>query len=101
MIKKFFPALCIFLPLMVMINLPAAEQVKAKDSWQSLLDKRLSNWDKFIGIPEPGVTVPGYPEENRRKQIPIGLNNDPLDIFTMEEGVEFEMTEQEFWELLK
>ena len=85
MIKKFFPALCIFLPLMVMINLPAAEQVKAKDSWQSLLDKRLSNWDKFIGIPEPGVTVPGYPEENRRKQIPIGLNNDPLDIFTMEE----------------
>jgi hypothetical protein len=49
------------------------------------LDKNLSNWDKFIGIPEPGVTVRGYPEENRQKEVPIGLNNDPLNIFTMEE----------------
>ena len=60
-------------------------QTKIKNSWQSLLDKNLSNWDEFIGIPEPAINVPGYSEENREKKLPLGLNNDPLHVFSMEE----------------
>lgn len=83
MIKKLFLSLCIFL-LFVAIQ-PGSGQTEIKNSWQSLLDNSLSNWDKFIGIPEPGVNVPGYPDENRKKQLPLGLNNDPLHVFSMEE----------------
>jgi len=85
MIKKSLSVFFILFPLLVLRTQPGSEEVKTKNSWQSLLDKDLSNWDKFIGIPEPGVNVPGYPEENRKKQIPLGLNNDPLHVFSMEE----------------
>ena len=84
MTKKLFPGLWIFLLLFVTIH-PGSGQTEIKHSWQSLLDKSLSNWDKFIGIPEPGVDVPGYTDENRKNQMPLGLNNDPLHVFSMEE----------------
>ena len=84
MINKFFQPLSIFVLLILTIQ-PGSGQIKAKSSWQSLLDKELTNWDKFIGIPEAGVTVPGYSDESRKKQLPLGLNNDPLHVFSMEE----------------
>ena len=84
MIKKLFLSLWIFLLLFVTIQ-PGSGQTGIKNSWQSLLDNSLSNWDKFIGIPEPGVNVPGYSDENRKKQLALGLNNDPLHVFSMEE----------------
>ena len=85
MIKKLFPPLCFFVLLLLLTIQSGSKQIKTNDSWLSLLDKNLSNWDKFLGVPEPGVTVPGYSEESRQKKIPIGLNNDPLHVFSMEE----------------
>jgi len=85
MIKKLFPALCIFALSPLMVFQSGAEPINAKDSWQLLLDKDLSNWDKFIGVPEPGVIVPNYSEDDRKKPLPLGLNNDPLHVFSMEE----------------
>ena len=83
--KKIIPVLCILFPVLLSAVQPEAEQINAKDPWQSLLDKEFTHWDKFIGVPEATVTVPGYPEENRTKNIPLGLNNDPLNVFQMEE----------------
>ncbi|HLG40564.1 MAG TPA: DUF1080 domain-containing protein [Chitinophagaceae bacterium] len=85
MIKNLLPAFCIFFPLLIPAIQSDPGQINMKNSWQSLLDKELSNWDVFIGIPEPGVDVPGYSEENRQKKLPLGLNNDPLHVFNMEE----------------
>ena len=84
MIKKLFLSLCVFLLLLLSIQ-SGSGQSEFKSSWQSLLDKSLTNWDKFIGIPEPGVSVPGYTDESRQKKLPLGLNNDPLNVFTMVE----------------
>jgi len=54
------------------------------EGWQPLLDEKLSRFDKFIGIPDPSVTVPGYTHAADPKQDkPIGLNRDPLNIFTV------------------
>ena len=84
MIKKLFLPFCISLSLILTIN-SGSGQIKTKTLWQPLLDKGLTNWDVFIGVPEPGLIVPGYSEESRQKKIPVGLNNDPLHVFSMEE----------------
>ena len=72
-------------PLLILatltLKLSAAEPTEA--AWTPLLDESLSQFDKSIGIPDPSVTVPGYthaadPKEDK----PLGLNNDPLNIFT-------------------
>jgi hypothetical protein len=85
MMKKFFPVIRIFVLLLILATQSGSGQIQTNKSWQSLLDKDLSNWDKFIGVPEPGVIVPGYTEESRLKKIPLGLNNDPLNVFSIEE----------------
>ncbi len=85
MIKNFFPALYILILSPFLLIQPESSRIKTDKSWQSLLDKDLSNWDKFIGVPQPGVNVPDYSEESRKKDIPLGLNNDPLHVFSVEE----------------
>lgn len=46
--------------------------------------KDLTNRETYIGIPEPSVSVKGIPKDSLGKYIrPIGLNNDPLHIFTV------------------
>ena len=56
--------------------------------WQPLLDKNLSSWEKYIGVPH--FTVKGIddaPKGNGMKGTPLGLNNDPLNVFsTFEEN---------------
>ncbi len=70
------------------IAAPAA----APGKWLTLLDQDLSQWEKFIGIPHKTVVVPGLPpslsENGTSKGTPLGLNNDPLGVFTtvMENG---------------
>jgi hypothetical protein len=85
MIKRTFTSFSVPLLFMLMVTLSGAKQFATTASWQQLLDKKLSNWDKFIGVPEPGVMAPGYMEDSRKKQIPLGLDNDPLQVFSMEE----------------
>ena len=53
--------------------------------WTNLLDKDLTYWDKFIGVPHYTVNLPGYPKGDGMNGTPVGLNNDPLQVFKMEE----------------
>ncbi len=62
--------------------------VSAQSEWENLLDKNLSNWDKFIGVPHTSLDLAGYEKGDGMHGTPIGLNNDPLDVFSTfdEEG---------------
>ena len=60
--------------------------------WKPLLDSSLSQWEIFIGVPHKSVKIPGVSATQSEDGIhggkPLGLNNDPLKVFTMieEEG---------------
>ncbi|MCM8532746.1 MAG: DUF1080 domain-containing protein [Lentisphaeraceae bacterium] len=56
------------------------------EEWQNLLDKDLSQWEVFVGVPHESVVIPGMPpstSKNGTKGVPLGLNNDPLKTFTV------------------
>ncbi|MBV5348678.1 DUF1080 domain-containing protein [bacterium] len=58
--------------------------VKLSNKWLYLLDNQFSNFDKFIGIPHYSITnLPDYPKGNGMEGTPIGLNKDPLNVFSM------------------
>lgn len=51
--------------------------------WEMLLDKDLSKWDIFMGVPHYSVPLEGYEKGNGMKGTPIGLGKDPLNVFTV------------------
>ena len=54
------------------------------DDWNSLLDANLSNFDKFIGVPLKSLkSLPNTPKGDGVNGIPLGLNNDPLNVFSV------------------
>ena len=55
--------------------------------WQNLLDKNLTNFEVFIGVPHTSVDIDyDHKSDNVHKGIPLGLNNDPKKVMsTMEE----------------
>ena len=65
-----------------------------KAQWQNLLDKDLSQWDVWLGVPHTsvqGLPADTYKAENMQTNIgqPIGLNNDQKQVFrTIEENGE-------------
>ncbi|MDW7692224.1 DUF1080 domain-containing protein [Flammeovirgaceae bacterium SG7u.111] len=66
------------------IILPAQAQnsFEISKKWQPLLDKELSNFELFVGVPHETVEIKGYETSaNVTKGKPIGLN-DPLNIMT-------------------
>lgn len=83
MIKRILPLIGIALLALVPAFQPPGNDY-SKNEWQALFDMELSHWDAFIGVPEPGVEVPGYTAENRQNNVPLGLNNDPLQVFRTE-----------------
>lgn len=46
-----------------------------------MLDQNLTQWDKFLGVPHYSVNLPGYPKGDGMNGTPIGLHNDPLEVF--------------------
>lgn len=57
-----------------------------ESKWKNLLDKNLTRWEKFIGVPHS--TVKGLPNgtfqsDNVHQGTPLGLNNDPKEVFSM------------------
>jgi len=55
--------------------------------WKPLLDATLSNWELWMGVPHKTVTglPPGTPvSEDGHEGTPLGLNNDPLHVFTIQ-----------------
>ena len=49
--------------------------------WHNLLDQNLTQWDKFIGVPHYSINLPGHPSGDGINGTPVGLNNDPLNVF--------------------
>ena len=76
-----------YLAIIALLISYATIQAQTK-KWQPLLDKNLSSWEKYIGVPH--FTVKGIddaPKGNGMKGTPLGLNNDPLNVFsTFEEN---------------
>jgi Domain of Unknown Function (DUF1080) len=57
---------------------------KLSNKWYYLLDEELSNFDKFLGVPHTSIpNLPEYPKGDGMKGIPIGLNKDPLNVFSV------------------
>jgi len=52
--------------------------------WQALLDANLSQWDKFIGVPHHTVPLEGVEKGDGMNGTPLGLNRDPLNVFSVE-----------------
>lgn len=67
------------------IALVSMANIHAQNKTINLLDANLTNFNTYIGVPHS--TVVGLPEgtyqsDNVRKGTPLGLNNDPKNIFT-------------------
>jgi hypothetical protein len=56
------------------------------DAWTNLLDANLSQWEVFMGVPHTSVSV-DWPSksESGTDGRPMGLNNDPLRVFSVKE----------------
>jgi hypothetical protein len=64
--------------------LHAAEPASNESTWTQLLDEKLSQWETYLGVPDPSVEIPGYTHAEDRKQgKPLGVNHDPLKVFTV------------------
>ena len=65
---------------------PAPKTTISAPKWRSLLDQDLSDWDIWMGVPHKTVKIPGQPDptsEDGMKGTPLGLNNDPLKVFSV------------------
>ncbi len=56
---------------------------ESKEAFTPLFNgKDLTNWETYIGIPEPSVVVQGLTKDTTGNYTqPIGFNNDPLQVF--------------------
>ncbi|GAA4318628.1 DUF1080 domain-containing protein [Mucilaginibacter gynuensis] len=61
-----------------------ASAQKLNNKWTPLLTADLKYWDKFIGVPHTSLALEGYPKGDGMNGTPLGLNNDPLKVFTVE-----------------
>lgn len=74
-----------FLLCLAFLNSP----LTLAEPWVKLVDKELSHWDIFMGVPHKSSGIKGYEHiEDVRFGDPIGLNKDPKNVFSVieEEG---------------
>ena len=67
-------------------EMKAIETAAAPPKFRNLLDPKLTAWETWIGVPLKTVEIPGMPaftSEDSRSGTPLGLNNDPLKVFSM------------------
>lgn len=56
----------------------------SQDNWEPLLDDELSQWDIYLGYPNPETEVTGLPRgEDGQYSQPVGYNKDELDVFSV------------------
>ncbi|MEM6829334.1 MAG: DUF1080 domain-containing protein [Bacteroidota bacterium] len=66
------------------------QQASLGKKWQNLLDKDLTRWEVFVGVPHTSVDLEGVEKsDNVHKGTPLGLGNDPKKVMsTIEEDGE-------------
>lgn len=76
----------LLIALLVSFSSVGRTEEPAEENWTNLLDADLSQWEVFIGVPHISVDV-DWPSksENGREGTPMGLGNDPLNIFSVKE----------------
>lgn len=79
----------LILVLIIVFNSCSVQKKKSTsevetNNWEFLLDENLSKWDAFIGVPHYSVDLEGYEKGDGMKGTPIGLNKDPLNVFSAE-----------------
>jgi hypothetical protein len=64
----------------------ACVSASAAEKWQSLFSgKDFTGWDTFMATPDSSWDVPGLKRDENGKYLePVGLNRDPLHVFTVE-----------------
>jgi hypothetical protein len=83
--KRFFIFIGVIFTLVVLFNGCRKSDSAQVNEWKDLLDMELSNWDKFIGVPHYSITtLPNHPKGDGMNGIPLGLNNDLLNVFKTE-----------------
>ncbi len=66
------------------IFISCGSQKNAMQDWENLIDIELSLWDKFVGAAHHTVVIEGYEKGNGMDEgTALGLNNDPLSVFSM------------------
>jgi len=77
--------LTLLLSTFLLLSITAFSQ-ELTDKWTSLLTQDGRYFEKYIGIPHTSLTsLPGVEKGNGTdKGKPLGLNNDPLNVFTIE-----------------
>lgn len=86
--NKFFLASGIALLFLGLIKIfPENETVENQPEWTTLFNgEDLSGWYTYQRHPEPTSEVPGISRDEEGNYLePIGLNNDPLNVFTVVE----------------
>lgn len=66
----------------VSLAIPVTAYAELEQKWTRLLDIELSNFDKFLGVPHYSVDLDGYEKGDGKSGKPIGLNKDPLNVFS-------------------
>lgn len=51
--------------------------------WTSLIDENLSQWELWMGVPHVTTGLPGATSTNGISGTPLGLENDPLNVFSV------------------
>ncbi len=66
----------------VSLAIPVTAYAELEQKWTRLLDIELSNFDKFLAVPHYSVDLDGYEKGDGKSGKPIGLNKDPLNVFS-------------------
>jgi hypothetical protein len=85
--KRFARHVGVLLALLCVLSSDHAfTEEAAPGLWNKLLDKELSQWEVFMGVPHTSVNV-DWPSksESGTEGRPMGLNNDPLKVFSVKE----------------
>ena len=70
-------------PLFLLCGLTVAAFAAEEPAFTPLLDEKLSQWEKWLGVPHRSYEVPGYVRGATAKEDPVlGLNRDPLAVYT-------------------
>lgn len=60
------------------------EKKNPAEAWNKLLDKKLSQWNTYLGFPLPETNIPNLPKDAKGNYTqPIGHGNDDRGVFTV------------------
>lgn len=82
--KHYLYGICLLVLTLILNGCKKEKQIPSDNNWTALLTKDLVYWDKYIGVPHYSISnLPDHPKGDGMNGIPLGLNNDPLNVFSV------------------